>query len=172
MFGKISPELAYKKENLIRLLNSAGYPYSRSGIKKYQKDNNIPISGKIDLVTMAHLEYSGFDQKFEINHNQHEENFSFIKLRKGKYYDTNIKDSSLNNISEKGRIYYIADKDEIKIGDGKKAIKDLPIISLTIVRNFEEYKNNIEEAKSGYIYLDKYGNCFGFNEKKKEFYQL
>ena len=56
MFGKISPELAYKKENLIRLLNSAGYPYSRSGIKEYQKDSNIPITGKIDLVTAVYLE--------------------------------------------------------------------------------------------------------------------
>lgn len=56
MFGKISPELAYKKENLIRLLNSAGYPYSRTGIKKYQRDNNIPTTGKIDLVTTVYLE--------------------------------------------------------------------------------------------------------------------
>lgn len=56
MFRKISPELAYKKENLIRLLNSAGYPYSRSGIKRYQRDNNIPTTGQIDFVTAAYLD--------------------------------------------------------------------------------------------------------------------
>lgn len=140
LFGKISPELAYKKENLIRLLNSAGYPYSRAGIKKYQRDNNIPTTGQIDFVTAAYLD--------------------------------SIHDKSDNKISEKGRIYdYGGDK--FKIGNGKDLIKDLPfLINPQFLKNLEEYTDNPENARNIYIYIDKNGSLYGFDEEKKEFYQL
>lgn len=54
-FSKVDPYLQKNKEEIKMKLNCSGYSYSRSGIKKFQKDHNLKPTGTVDLLTYTEL---------------------------------------------------------------------------------------------------------------------
>ena len=104
MFGfvpLIDSNLLYKREHIILALESQGYLFNRSEIKRYQKEHGLPVTGVIDLLTLNSLNRihhsnlnTNHHKKIKEENFQKQNSFNF----KYKHYE------SLNDMSKDGTL--------------------------------------------------------------------